>query len=433
MDGSALLDPPDDVAATAVIAPARLITWRLWYRWRLLLVLAGLASTGVVIVWAVQVYRTAPHAFVDLDVYRLGSSAWWHGRDIYGPLPRTVAGPLPFVYPPIAAAALAPLAAVTWQHAITITLVGSMTGLAVTVYLTFLRVWPSAGRRGAVLATAVLLPGALVLEPVWDTFWFGQINIVLMALVVLDCLVDHPKWPRGVLIGVAAAIKLTPAVFVLYFLLRKDYRAAATATITGLAVTALGFAVSWSGSLKYWFGSSGGVRGISGSAYVTNQTLAATLTRWALPKPTQTALWVLGSVVLLVFAVAAIRRANRLGDTPLAMVVTAGFGLLVSPTSWSNHWVYIAPALIVIAGQAWRRRSVPWLLALAAITYVFAEAPFLGLPSQGNRELRWTAAQWLPGNSFTVTAIVALVLFAAPDLPATFRAVRTRLVAIGGR
>jgi alpha-1,2-mannosyltransferase len=422
VDSSALLDPPDDHAATAATpvvapgAPTRLDPWRLWYRWRPLLVLAGLVSVVTCTVWAVRVYRTAPHAFVDLRVYRLGASAWWHGRDIYGPLPRT-----------IAAAALAPLAAITWSHAITLTLVASMVGLAATIYLTFRRVWPLAGRRGAVLATTVLLPGALVLEPVWDTFWFGQINIVLMALVVIDCLVDHPRWPRGVLIGVAAAIKLTPAVFVLYFLLRKDYRAALTATITGLAVTAVGFAVSWSGSLKYWFGSSGGMRGISGSAYVTNQTIAAALTRWALPKPTQTALWVLGSLVLLVLAVAAIRRAHRLGDTPLAMVVTAGFGLLVSPTSWSNHWVYIVPAVIVIAGQAWRRRSVLWLGALAVITYVFAEAPFLGLPNMGNRELHWTPAQWLPGNAFTVTAIVALLAFAAPEVPATIRAVRARI------
>jgi len=53
-----------------------------------------------------------------------------------------------------------------------------------------------------------------------------------MALVALDCLVAKPKWPRGMLIGVAAAIKLTPAVFVLFFLLRRDYRSAVTAAVS---------------------------------------------------------------------------------------------------------------------------------------------------------------------------------------------------------
>ena len=72
-------------------------------------------------------------------------------------------------------------------------------------------------------AAAVVL-GAL--EPVLQTFEFGQINLLLMALVAVDCLVDRPRWPRGMLIGIAAAIKLTPAVFLLYFLLRRDYRAA---------------------------------------------------------------------------------------------------------------------------------------------------------------------------------------------------------------
>ena len=72
----------------------------------------------------------------------------------------------------------------------------------------------------------------LLLEPVRSTLAYGQVNIVLMALVALDCLTAEPRWPRGALTGLAAALKLTPAAFVLFFLLRRDYRAAATAGVS---------------------------------------------------------------------------------------------------------------------------------------------------------------------------------------------------------
>ena len=83
--------------------------------------------------------------------------------------------------------------------------------------------------RPPVVLLAALLPVALFLEPVRVTLYFGQINLLLMGLVVADCLVRKPKWPRRALVGLAAAVKLTPAAYVLFFLLRGDRRAAATA------------------------------------------------------------------------------------------------------------------------------------------------------------------------------------------------------------
>ena len=67
-----------------------------------------------------------------------------------------------------------------------------------------------------------LLPAALFLEPVRNTLNYGQVNVALMALVAADCLAAAPRWPRGALVGLAAAVKLTPAAFVLFFLLRRD-------------------------------------------------------------------------------------------------------------------------------------------------------------------------------------------------------------------
>jgi hypothetical protein len=188
---------------------------------------------------------------IDLDVYRIGAQVWRRGGNLYGPLPATRAGVrLPFTYPPVAAILLAPFALVPFTAAATVLTLATIALLAM-VLRAFLRrlAGPAAGSPWAL---AWLLPPALFLEPARDTLSFGQINVVLMTLVTLDCLAETPRWPRGALTGLAAAVKLTPAAFVLFFLLRRDYRAAAWAGLSFAAATAVGFAAAWHDSVHYW-------------------------------------------------------------------------------------------------------------------------------------------------------------------------------------
>ncbi|HEX3787043.1 MAG TPA: glycosyltransferase 87 family protein [Pseudonocardiaceae bacterium] len=392
-------------------------------------------SLAVLVTSAVHLYTQSPPAFMDLNVYREGVQAWWHGKDMYGTLPITIAGIyLPFIYPPFAAVIFGPLAALPWAVAAITMLTISLVSLLVVIYLTVRHVWPAGGVRGAVLATAVLAALSMKLQPVWDTLWFGQVNLLLMLLVALDCLVARPKWPRGLLIGIAAAVKLTPAVFVLYFLLRKDYKAALTSAISGLAATLLGFVVNWSGSVEYWFGATGGARSVSGSTYYTNQTIDAFFARLDLAKHEQSVLWIAVTAVVFVFAVAAIRRAHALENAPLAMALTGCFGLLASPTSWGHHWVYVVPGLIVMAAYAAKRLGgggypaagryrtrVRWAAAFVFTALVFWYAPFELLPHANNLELTWNWLQQIPGNSYTIVGIALLVIFGAPELSRVLR------------
>ena len=94
------------------------------------------------------------------------------------------------------------------------------------------------------------LPAALLLEPIRSTLTYGQINALLMALVAFDCLTRAPRWPRGIGVGIAAAVKLTPAVFLLFFLLRRDLRSAARAGLSFAACTGAGFALAPHDSLE---------------------------------------------------------------------------------------------------------------------------------------------------------------------------------------
>jgi alpha-1,2-mannosyltransferase len=378
-----------------------------------------LASAVVVAMVAINLVHI-PNTFTDLDVYRLAVRAWWHGGDMYGKLPPTIAGNgLPFIYPPFAVLFLGPLAAVLpWKASISEVLLLSVVSLAVVIYLTLRQVQPRISRPAALEMTAALTALSMALEPVWETLSFGQINLLLMALVALDCLPARTRWPRGLLIGVAAAVKLTPAVFVLYFLLRRDYRAAITATITAMAATALGFVVSWQGSLKFWFGHGDqGSRGVSGSTYSSNQTIDGLLGRLGFFHIEKDSLYLLAACGLLAVAVIGIRRAHQVGNSALAMSLTGCLGLLVSPTSWGHHWVYVVPGAIAMGAYAIEHRNARWALACGATVLTFAAAPYRMLPSDNGAELHWHWWQELPGNCYVIAGVLLLILSATAIMP----------------
>ena len=341
---------------------------------------------------------------IDLEVYRFGVATWLAGGDMYGPLPPTVSGlALPFIYPPFAAMVLLPLEVLPWTAAWIALYAVSVASVAVTLHVVARRVWPEGGRPGALSVASLALPVALLLEPVLETIKFGQVNLVLMALVAVDCLAERTRWPRGLLVGIAAAIKLTPAAFVLFFLLRREHRAAAVAVVTAVAATGLGFAVDAASSVRYWFG--GPASGVSGSIFYTNQTVQAVLARAEVPALAAKVVWLVATVALLVLIVPVVRRA----EPALALVTVAGFALLVSPTSWSHHWVWIAPALLVVVAQAIRRGSRGWAVAAGVLAVTFTLAPFRWLPHERDLELTWTAAQQVVGSTYVIVGVLALV------------------------
>ncbi|NKY87634.1 DUF2029 domain-containing protein [Nocardia veterana] len=377
--------------------------------------------------------------FIDLQVYRLGVQAMWDGADMYGSLPKTTLGiSLPFIYPPFAAVALGPFALLPWNAAAVGFFVVSTLALAITLYLVASRVWGSGGTEVVLWASACAIPLGMLLEPVHSTLDFGQVNLLLMVLVAADCLPKRTRWPRGMLIGIAAAVKLTPAAFVLYFLVRRDYRAAVTAAITGAIATGIAFALMPHESVKYWFGGMGNVSGLSGSAFRTNQSIQGVLARFQVPEPAFTALWALLSLVLLVLVVAAMRRA--IADPPLALAFNAVFTLLVSPISWSHHWVWIAPGLLAAIGVATRlprRRAMIWYALIVATAVVFTIGPQNWEPGDNNRELHWTPWQHLIGDTYVWLSVLLVAIYVCtgprpatqePLLPVSLRSLRTRVL-----
>jgi alpha-1,2-mannosyltransferase len=356
---------------------------------------------------------------IDLDVYRLGGRAWLHGGNLYGHLPATRAGArLPFTYPPVAAVLLSPFSLVPMTVAATVLTLTTIALLTMVLWVFHRRLaGPAAGSPWAL---AWLLPPALFLEPVRDTLGFGQVNVVLMALVSLDCLAQTPRWPRGALTGLAAAVKLTPAAFVLFFLLRRDRRAACCAAVSFAVMTAIGFAVAWQDSVRYWTGIvfQTGRPGSTQSA--SNQSILAILARAGLGPhtPAGIATWLVLSAVTAAVACRGMRRALAVSGDCLALSLNAFAALLISPVSWSHHWVWCVPALLTLAVLGAGHRSRLPLAAACTGLAMFATAPQLWLPHGRNAELHWTAWQQVTGSCYALFAALILVL-AARDEPRT--------------
>ncbi|WP_410674310.1 glycosyltransferase 87 family protein [Amycolatopsis sp. cmx-4-68] len=361
----------------------------------------------VVVLVSVNAGRVRFPAYrVDLDVYRLGSSALLHGQALYGTLPPTGDGQLLlFTYPPFAAILLAPLAVVPyWAACLAVTLL--TLGLLALVLTTVLR---ALGARCNWRRVGVLLLAAEVLEPVLRTVYAGQIDLLLLALVVLDVLVDTPRWPRGLLIGLAAAIKLTPAVFLLYFLLRRDTRAALTAGVTFLAATVLGFLLTGGDSVRYWTSALWDTGRVGEPTYAGNQSLLGLLARAGVPADARTAWWLPLAAVVLVLTALGVRRALAAGENTIALGLNAVGGLLVSPISWTHHWVWAVVVLLGWGVLARRtgRRGFAVVAGVGAV--LFVAGPQWWWPRSGEVETRWNFVQQLTGNGYVLFGLAMLV------------------------
>ena len=334
---------------------------------------------------------------IDIDVYRMGGQAWLDGRPLYadGATFHTLGGiDLPFTYPPLSAVVFAPFAWLPLPVASAAMTVITLVLLVVStvIVLTRLDVWrqgpdPTLVRRTFV-AMALVALAVSHLEPLRANFEFGQINVVLMTLVIADLVPRRTPWPRGLLLGLAIALKLTPAVFLVYLALRRDARAAAVAVGSFVAATLLGCALAWRDSWEYWTTTLRDTDRIGNSTLNTNQNIAALLAREQYSETVHFVLWTTACFAVLGLAVWAGRRAVRADEPVLALICIALFGLVVSPVSWSHHWVWTLPTLVALVVAAWRRRSV----VLAAVTLAG-----IGL-------LVWTPIELLPEHQEAAAA-----------------------------
>ena len=368
---------------------------------------------------------------LDLDVYRIGAQAWMHGRALYGPLPPIANGLYePFTYPPISAVVMAPLALISTTAAGVIMTAISL-ALLISVLALFLRATKLAAGRGSWKLAIAMLPLAVLIEPVRTTLAYGQINIVLMALVAFDCLLPSTwftvrgrrvGWPRGALTGVAAGMKLTPLVFLLYFVVRRDWRGCLNLAGGFVVTTGLGFVFCPHDSWQYWTSTVFQTNRIGPHVFSSNQSITGVLYRAHLTGGMENKAWLAACVVVGAIALLALYKTARQGKTVTVLALTACTELLVSPVSWSHHWVWAAPVLVCALLKGWRLRpKFGWrYFAIAsAVTAVFLSEPQVWFPHTDNRELGWAWWEQIIGSAYVWVALVTLCVFAfRPGRPA---------------
>jgi alpha-1,2-mannosyltransferase len=343
-----------------------------------------------------------------------------------------------FTYPPFAAVIFAAASVLPWtamRWAMTLASLGAL-GLSQWITLGALG-YRQRVRIGATLGVSAL---ALLTEPVQQTLALGQVNLLLMLLIVADLLTGgaaqgRARWWHGIGIGVAAGVKLTPLIFVPYLLLIRRYRQAATAAATFAGTVALGYAILPGDSGTYWaqglFARANrivflGTRG--------NQSLRGVLTRLAGSVDSGTAPWIAAGILVVIAGLAAAAALYRAGQPVAAMLACALTGLLVSPLSWDHHWVWVAPGIALLGHLGARGRGAvraAWWAAGGVLVLVFGCWPQLWDLSQSGltpaglvwsapgtyfgtgdkpwyHEFHWHGLQLLAGNAFVLAGLAAL-------------------------
>lgn len=319
--------------------------------------------------------------------------------------------PLPFTYPPFGALVFLPMTWLFWGAAQWSSRVLSVLCLywmvRVTLRLVAGDAWSKLWSRRAVLWTAVLL----WMMPVFHTFEFGQINLVLAALV-LAAMVARDSRVAGAGLGLTAGVKLVPAISGLYFLATRRWAAAAWSVVAFAVSVGLGFLVDFGQAKRYWFELLFDPSRVGPLATAHNQSLRGALSRTLGYDVGMTWPWLIAAVVSVVLCCFALRSAVHAGDALIGVVAVQFLGLLLSPISWDHHWVWVAPLLIWLV----HARLVPW--ARTTLLALWVPVMFLDVIAfQLDRQTTiWTISRpgWLSlvGWAYPALALLTLVVVA---------------------
>ena len=381
-------------------------------RRRLRVGVAWLVGGCSAVVAAVAALEFAIGPQTDFAVYLTGASHLLDGRVYQVGLPRPPH--LGFTYPPFAAVLFYPLTVIPVKVAQLIWALVNVMALYALVQLSLRAVLRAAPIRMVILASLILLTPVYWLDPVHRTLMYGQVNLVLAALVLADFTVPLSfcgrRLPRGVLVGIAAAVKLTPLVFVLYLLATRRWRAAGVALAAFAACCAAAVALSPSASWAYWTRYVFNTSRVGPLSYITNQSLRAATDRavHALASPT---LVTLLSVAVLAGGIALAAWAFRASSDLLGVLISAATGLLVSPVTWDHHMVWIVPVIFWLALAPKRPAGGRWWALAAAV--LFWWAPIWAVPRDHGAELHENFWQFLGGNSFFLAVVAFLTGTAA--------------------
>ncbi|MBV2152341.1 glycosyltransferase 87 family protein [Kitasatospora sp. SUK 42] len=343
---------------------------------------------------------------VDMLVYQAEGQAVVDGQDLYAM--RLPGWDLPATYPPFAAMLFVPS---TWFGEAGLRVMVMLLNyalLALAVHLSLkLAGWPAERHRRAAVILATGL--AVWLEPVYTTFQYGQVNLGILCLVLWDLTRSDRNRFKGVGIGLATAIKITPGLFAVYLFLTGRVRAALVSAGTFLAAGLIGWIVLPDASYGFWTNYLWDPSRVGVTVLVDNQSLRGAVCRLldvndpgtvGLIATALVGTFGLGVAVLAGRSSRVLRRADAWGA-----VATAFTALLVSPISWTHHWVWCLPLIALLVAEA---RTLARQALLAVTLAVFLSHVMWTVPHRWGRGVAW---YWqLPGSIYPPLGVAVLVV-----------------------
>ncbi|MFE1771108.1 glycosyltransferase 87 family protein [Streptomyces sp. NPDC059008] len=379
--------------------------------------------------WIAQ--RLAHVTMIDLMVYRAEGETVRAGGSLYDMV--ATSARLPNTYPPFAALLFTPLTLLGVPEMRTLATAGNLLLLVAVVHLS-LRL---AGRpRRLPRPAATLAVSALLVwcEPVWTTLRYGQINLLLAALVLWDLTRKDTNRLAGVGIGIAAGIKLTPALFAVALALAGALRAAqlvrsgagvraawnpwlrqaAVATATFLATAVLSALALPRDAHRFWTEIVFAADRVGEVEITANQSLRGALAR-LLHTHDPGAAWIVLAGLTAALGLALAAGSLLRGERAWAAVACAATALLVSPISWSHHWVWCVPTLILCGSEALRRTGTAtrrWWTAAIALGLLFSSFALWWVPHRWNhhQELHQNGVQMLLSGVYPIAGLAVLAL-----------------------
>jgi alpha-1,2-mannosyltransferase len=279
---------------------------------------------------------------------------------------------MPFTYPPFAAflfLPFTPLSVPVGQVAWSVLNILALAALTATSVRAVRPEWPL---QRIWLGSAIALLPVVLLDPDNLTLSFGQINFFIALLVLLD-LTAAVRWrshtlPRGVLVGIAAAIKLTPLIFIPFLFLTRQFRAGITALVTFLVCSLGALAIAPHSARLYWSTEIFDAHRSGNLLYISDQNLHSALQRMIGAPPARMLLLLL-TILFVVGGLAVATWAYRASSPMLGILLCAATGLIVSPISWAHHYVWVVPVLAWLTLGHDRPRGGRWWAFAVAVLF----------------------------------------------------------------
>jgi alpha-1,2-mannosyltransferase len=314
------------------------------------LVAVGFALVGILAIWVQNVVVPYSTPFwglfdnqLDLDVYRSGAQTVLDGGSLYD---AKLLGQMDYTYAPISILLFTPFAWVSFESARIIWTAGIFLALYLVIMVSFRSLGRPPTWQLRIIALS-LVAVSLLLEPVRTTIWYGQINVFLLLVIVADLTRPEDSRLRGIGVGIAAGIKLTPLIFVLYLALVRQWRTLTGVIASFVATLAIGLVLLPRESWSYWTGKLFDSDRVGAPQTPGNQSIRGLLANLLHSDDPNGFAWLALALAALALGMYAAALASRHGQELLAITLVGLTSCAVSPMSWGHHWVWFVPLMVI--------------------------------------------------------------------------------------